>query len=169
MRPPNCAAVAYLPSTNILTWFSAGPGGFGTEPGAFGPPVQPYGAPPPRKSSKLWLWLLLGLGGIVVAGVVCCGAIGMWGMGAVNNLMTKGMQAELGGNPVIQEHIGEIQSVSVNFAETQKMQGQGQGQDAAVMDIKGSKGQGQLLMTPVPGGEPKVELKLPGGETVLVK
>jgi hypothetical protein len=129
-----------------------------------------YGSPPPQKSSKVWLWLLLGLGGLGLAGLVCCGAVGIWGMNAFNGVMTQAMQDELGDNAVIQQHIGQIQAVSFNLGETQKLQQGGGGQEgAAVMDIRGDKGSGQLIILQRQGQEPSMELKLPSGETFNVK
>lgn len=176
MRLPLCSAMAVWPAADLWTWFSAGQGGFGGQGGfaggssPYGDAGQMYGSqPPPRKSSKVWLWLLLGLGGLGVAALVCCGAVGIWGMGALNNVMTQAMQEELGGNPIIQQHIGQIESVSINIGATQKLQQGGGNDGAAVMDIRGDKGSGQLIILQRPGQQPTIDLKLPSGETFNVK
>lgn len=107
------------------------------EPG----PSYPAPAPPPKKSSGLFFWLFLlvaVLGGGVL--LLCCGG----GGGLIyfgTQVMGKQVAEALRGNPVIQEHIGEIQSCEVDFVASSAHEGQ----DTMVFNIKGTKGSGTLI------------------------
>ena len=168
MRRPSQAVA--LPCPDWITWFASGYGG--QTPG-----VNPYSDPrfgqqmPPPKKSYWWVWLLgaLGVGGLIVCG--CCGAV-MW-MGF--NEFNKAMQQEVAGHPAIQEHIGEIESTSMDFmASAEATEKQGGGNNIIVMDVKGSKGSGELVGVQNPNGTPgnmfsKIDLKTSTGEVISIK
>jgi hypothetical protein len=136
-------------------------------PQGFGPspydPTNPYstlGGPPgmhPPRKSNAWLWILGIGGGILGLGLLCCGCFGglfYFGWGQMNEMVKQQIQND----PVIQEHIGEVYSVSANVMATgQEVQANPPppGDNVLVFDVKGSKGSGQLVGTqleqPAPG------------------
>lgn len=128
------------------------PPGYGQPPPGYGQPPTPgpsqspyvppsgsfYG-PPPAKSSSTWLWLLLG-GAIGL--VVCCGGgtIGVVVLGL--GVLEQEVAAELRDNPKMQEHIGEITDIQMDFfASAAEDDG-----DTFVYDIEGTKGAGRLTV-----------------------
>jgi hypothetical protein len=108
--------------------------------------------PPPPKKSMLWLWILLGVGGVLV--LICCGCMGLAyfgggkAMNATMDIVGKEIRPSLDADPVIQEHVGEIQSLSGDFSATiQESQNTGR-QGEMVFRIKGSKGEGVVIGRP---------------------
>jgi hypothetical protein len=166
-----------------IAWFSQGFGnqGFGGQPGGFGAPTggspNPYAGsfgpqqPPPPRKSYLWLWILggLGLGGLLVCG--CCGGFMMFGLSQVNNAMMQ----EVAGHPAIAQHIGEIQSMTMNVIATgEETDKRGDGVSVLVYDVKGSKGSGKLLGAQSKNPQPgdfflQIDLRLPSGEEISIK
>lgn len=150
-------------------------GNFG---GGFGPqqnPPNPYAnmgtygqAPPPKKSNALF-WILGIVGGIgILAGVCCCGG-GYFAFSTGMNMMAEQTKAEVQGHPVIQEHIGTIETATSDFAaaitESQK-KGDTGGESHMIIHVKGSKGTGDIIgKMPQGGGQRLTEkiLRLPDG------
>ncbi len=100
-------------------------------------PNDPYGPGAPKKSSLLWLWILLGLlvgGGVLAA--VCCGGFAMFGMGAASTAMG----AALSENAVVQEHIGSVDTCSWNFSQSFQQDNP----ELVAFDIEGPKGKGTV-------------------------
>ncbi len=130
-------------------------------------PGVPQGAPP-KKSNKT-LWLILGCGGgLILLGLLCCG--GFVGLGFFGiNMASDQIKAQIANDPAIQENIGEIQEMGMDFgatgAEAQKNQNNG-GQASTVFSIKGSKGSGQVLVTPVQNGPPTMTLRKSDGTEI---
>ena len=175
----NRSATAIAPSG--LAWFSSGFGGQGGsfgQSGGFGPASQPnpyanqpgFGAPPPKKSSA-WIWILgiVGVGGLLVCG--CCGGTIWFSLSMVNDAM----QQEVAGHPAIAEHLGEIQSMSMNVNATgEETEKRGGGATVLVYNVKGTKGSGMLLgeqsKNPQPGDMfSKIDLRLDSGEEISIK
>ena len=108
----------------------------------YGSPQDPYGAPR-KKGSLMWLWILLGiLGGGGVAACACCFGGGYFAMGFSATIIAKSVED----NPVIEEHIGTIDSANFNFVKTGEL-----GEEAPqgklkpiALDVKGSKGSGTI-------------------------
>ncbi|QDT13881.1 hypothetical protein [Planctomycetes bacterium K23_9] len=128
-----------------------------------GGPVQP-------KKTNTWLWVFGIIGGLgLLAVMVCCG-VGYYGYSKGTQMVADEMKGQLAGNAVIEENIGEINSMSMNLSaviEEAKKQ-QEAGNDGAppsmVFDIEGSKGSGRILMKNEPGGQPnEVELVMADG------
>jgi predicted dehydrogenase len=153
-------------------------GGFGPQnPNAYQPPGyggsaygNPYGdprfSPQPPKKSRLWLWLLLGGGGVLA--LMCCGCFGLMLFGF--NVIEEELTTQLRKDPVVQERIGEVESVEFDFMksidETQK---EGGDDEALVFEIKGSKGSGTVIgrTETGPDGAERMTggiLRLPSGE-----
>ncbi len=143
------------------------------------PTNNPYSAstqPIAPKKSNVLMYVLLGVGAVLVLG--CCGCAGAmyWGgdaaMKAAMNVMGEQLKPSLQADPVVQEHVGDIQKLSMNFGastvETQKAQ-KGGGQQRMVFDIEGSKGKGQVTGNVNQGSNPprlsNGELKMSSGQS----
>lgn len=121
---------------------------------------------PVRKSSgtSCLLWtLLLGVGGAVVCGVVCCGGLAYFGF----NIMATEVEVAIRDNAQIREHLGDLQSVRLNFMKSVA----DEDGDTWVYDLTGSKGKGELTVvqtTGAAGGESfhSAKLRLADGTTV---
>lgn len=135
-----------------------------------GPGQQTYGQddfvqPPPKKGGK---GLLIGCGIASLLGMlVCCGGfamLGYFGLGVVGDVV----QAEVENSPTIIEHIGEIDSMSLNLTATgEEAQGVEPGQAAPmVFDVQGSKGSGMIVaqQSRTSPGINSAVLVLPSGE-----
>jgi hypothetical protein len=133
---------------------------------------NPYAASTQPVAPKKSNVLLYVLGGIAAVFVICClGCVGtLWWGG--NSLMSAGMAAvgeslkpSLQRDPVVQEHLGDIKKVTMNFMEsteaTQKSQEKG-GPQRMVFDLEGSKASGKVIGTPN-----NAEQKLNNGELIL--
>ncbi|WP_153559139.1 Coa1/Tim21 domain-containing protein [Roseimaritima sediminicola] len=96
-------------------------------------------APPPR--SKL-PWILGCLGASIVLGVLlCCGAI--WGMMSFGmNTVAQDIRIQLRDHPTIKEHIGEIESIEVDFSASLAHPDD----ETFVYTVDGSKGDGELTV-----------------------
>lgn len=133
---------------------------------------NPYAASTPPAAPKKSNVLLYVLGGIAAVFVICClGCVGtLWWGG--NSIMNAGMNAvgesikpSLQRDPVIQDKLGDLQKVSMNFMEsteaTQKSQEKG-GPQRMVFDLKGSKAEGKVVGTPN-----NADQKLMNGELIM--
>lgn len=138
------------------------------------PPQQPYGygaygygaygspPPPAPRSRKRLVWILAITGGLSV--LLCCGGfagLAYFGMG----LVTTEVRNLVREHPAVVEHIGEIQSIKLNFTET----GAADDADTFVYDLTGTKGRGTLTakhVTNAAGDEELISatLRLPNGE-----
>jgi hypothetical protein len=156
-----------------LTLFSAG---FGNDPSAAPNPFSATpGYPPPSKPSRWWLWLLggLGCGGLLL--ILCCGVFGYFGFRASTEILAQALRGEIANNDAVKEHLGEINSLQTNFAESAKeKQTRGGGNNWIVFDAVGTKGSGKFIteMPPTPQQGNmfnSIELRLPDGSTVKVK
>jgi hypothetical protein len=167
-------------SPSFLGWFAFSSGfgnqGFGGQstqpmggPGQYGGTFGPQ-APPPRRSNT-WLWILggLGLAGLLVCG--CCGGFMMFGM----SQLSGALEEEVAGHPAIEQHIGDIQSTSLNLTATgEETNKRGGGKSVMVYDVKGSTGNGQLIAEqarqPQPGNMfDKIDLRLNNGDVISIK
>jgi hypothetical protein len=134
-----------------------------TQPG-YGPPSHP----PQQDSSSTIIWvvvlvlvLVVGLPILAVAVLFlgCCGVFGFT-MYSVSQIPAEMVKQQYNDHPVIQQHIGNIDSASLNFAATgeeQQKQQPGQqppGTSIMVIDIRGPKGSGQFIGEQSPGTQP---------------
>jgi hypothetical protein len=103
--------------------------------------------PPRRKSGGKGCLIGCSIAGVLGL-LVCCGGGAMMIPFGIS-ILTSDYQQQLAGNPVIVEHIGEIESLemswSATFEEAQKSDGQGSAAPIA-FEVKGSKGSGTLLI-----------------------
>jgi hypothetical protein len=126
---------------------------------------DPYG-PPPRKSSLLWLWILLGVGGVAL--LLCCG--GVVGIAALGlNVMSAEVADQVRDVPAFREHIGELESLDVDFVASSA-----KGDDETfVYNAKGDKGTGVLTVKQTEDEEwneviVEATLRLPDGRQVPI-
>lgn len=140
----------------------SGSGGSSIRSSQFGPsdPNNPYGAsstmqPPPPKKSNTWLWILLGVGGVLILG--CCGCAGLMyfgGQQAMNagmSVIATQLRPKLAEDPVVQQHIGEIQSLEGDFGASIQESNASGSQGELVFNIKGTKGEGVIIGKPANG------------------
>jgi hypothetical protein len=102
--------------------------------------------PPPKKGGK---GCLIGCVVAFVLGLmVCCGGGGVMIYVGLS-ILSDEYSRQLAGNPVIVEHIGEIESIEASWSatieEAQKAGDQGTGAPVA-FEVEGSKGSGTLLV-----------------------
>jgi hypothetical protein len=118
-------------------------------------PGYPGSFPPQQQSSSTIIWvvvlillLVIGLPILLVALVFvgCCGLIGVGTTFALQMPADMAKQ-QFGNDPVIQQHIGQLQSVSLNLTGTSEEQQKQTtaGTNVMVFDVRGSKGSGQLI------------------------
>jgi hypothetical protein len=109
-----------------------------------GPPnpfaSTPAGYPPPRRS-RAWLWILLGAGGM--GALVCCGCLGLFAVGWTQ--IGKGLQAQLNADPTAKEHLGTVNSATLDVVEMTKVaEKQKGGPPVMVFAVRGDKGSGMV-------------------------
>ena len=131
------------------------------------PAAPPPGPPQPAKKSSIGCILIVlaivGGGGVLL----CCGGGGFmawFGTRMLGEVVTKSLKD----HPVIKEHLGELESMSIDFSAT----GENNEQDTIVFQAKGSKGTGTLYVKTNQGnGDKPVEsarLKLPNGQIIPI-
>lgn len=102
-----------------------------------------YGPPGDVKRSGggyFWLWAVLGGGGVVSL-ILCCGACGWVGNFAFQ-IQAEEVRSQIKDDPVIEEHIGRIESIEVNYAASFA-----EDDDTIwTYDLVGSKGAGRLVV-----------------------
>lgn len=110
--------------------------GFGQEP------MQP----PQKQGMSTTMIVVIVVGSVGGISLLCCaGACGsamFFGMGQIGNVA----KSEFSGHPDVQQQIGEIESASVNFAQTGDVGSQVQEDNVFVLDVEGSKGSGQFIL-----------------------
>jgi hypothetical protein len=137
--------------------------GFPSDPNPYRPSAQqpdwgasPYRPPdlagtgyPPPRPSRTWLWILLGIGGLILAVPLCCLGCG----GALMHLGFEAIEAEivddLNTDPVIQQHLGHVESAEMHFWDSlmeEVKNPSGDDEDSwYVFDLKGTKGKGRAI------------------------
>ncbi len=118
---------------------------FDVNPNAPGNSGASYGQAPPKKSTaKYWL-LGCGITGLLAV-LVCCGGsllMTQFGLG----MLAGEFQKQLDGNPVIVEHIGDIESMSMSWGDTiQGAQNAEGGAEEMAFAITGTKGSGTVYI-----------------------
>jgi hypothetical protein len=125
---------------------------------------QPYAPKPP--GSNRWLWILLGVGGLV--GVGCCGsviAVVVFGM----NVVSAEIGDKVRDNPKFREHIGELQEISVDYTASAAKDDD----DTFVYNVKGDKRSGVLTVKSITDDDfneqiEEATLRLPNGTQVQI-
>jgi hypothetical protein len=130
-------------------------------PSPYGTPGTP---PPSRGSSKLWLWMVLGVAGLSL--FCCCGggiSVVMFGL----NVASAEVADELRDNPKFREHIGELQTIKMDLARSAAADDE----ETFIYNVQGSKGSGVVTIkeTTHADGEEEIvnaSLRLPTGKQV---
>jgi len=105
---------------------------------------QPPHHQPPRKKSNPWLWVLGTLGVLTLVGAaVCCGG-GYFLFQKAQEMIGDQIKTQVADDPTIQEHIGDITSVEMNYSQTAAALEQTP--DAIAFNIEGNKGTGILVV-----------------------
>ena len=135
------------------------PSNFGQSPGGpsyggpsyGGPGGPPYAGGPQQPAPKKgpnWLLIVgivvgvLALGGAAL-GVCCCGG-GWAAFGGALQMNADAVAKAVRDNPVVQEHVGDITSITLNFEETATASEEAP--ERFAYDVKGSKGSGLLVV-----------------------
>ncbi len=100
---------------------------------------------PQKKGSKAWIWIIgiIGVVGLVGAIACCGGGYALFNLGT--GMLAEAFKQQLDGNPVIEEQIGQIESLEMNLSKTAQ-QGQNSNGERIAFDIKGSKASGTILI-----------------------
>ena len=127
-----------------------------------GAPEDPY-APRRKKSGCGIVALVVGLVvGCGVLAALCCGGLFLFGTRTV----AEQVKTDLRGNPVIEEHLGPIDTIELDWIASQNAPGE----DEFVFDVEGPKGTGRIqVVTETVDAETEDvvsgTLELPNGET----
>ena len=107
--------------------------------------------PPRQRKSRIWLWVLLTIGLLVLLGVlVCCGG-GYFAIRAGGDKVANDVKVQLRGNPVIQEHVGDIQEIKLDAMASIE---EGQNTPGSMtFEVVGSKSEARLVIKREPGEE----------------
>ncbi len=79
----------------------------------------------------------------VICGVLCCGGLAYFGF----NLMATELEVAIRDNAQVREHIGDLQSVSLNFMKSIA----DDDDDTWVYNLKGSKAQAEMIVNQTTG------------------
>lgn len=123
------------------------PGGSAGQPAGTPSSATAASTAPAKKKSRLAIWLVGGCGTVMLLSLlVCCGGIYF-----LLNFLTDSYQQQLANNPVIREHLGEIESLDMNLTKTAEAAESSDG-DTFAFDIQGSVASGTILIKQDPGG-----------------
>lgn len=132
-------------------------------------PYAPSTPPAVPKKSNVLVYVLGGIG--VLCLVLCLGCAGFmaYGFSWLGTAAAEQIKPALRADPVVQEHIGEISSLSTDWVatseEVQRAKREG-GQRRIVFEIEGSKGKGTIIGAPKDNGNRlNGELRMSTGET----
>ena len=140
---------------------------FDPQGGARTPYIPPMNDPyAPRKASgaSMALWVLLGGGGLLVV-LLCCGG-GVALLMFTRDFMQAEVKDQLRDNPKLREHIGELESVELDFSGTVAADDD----ETFRYNVRGSKGSGELTVIESPDDSTIVEatLRLKDGTQVKI-
>jgi hypothetical protein len=123
---------------------------------------------PKKKSGK---GCLIGCGIAGVLGLVLCCGGGAFFVQFVLGALGEELARQVGGNPAVVEHIGEIESMNVSLSATiEEAQKSGEQNAGLIYEIKGSKGSGKLLVKDQGGeGLESVTLILSDGTRIPIE
>jgi|GEM_PF-5380673 len=119
--------------------------------------------PKQKSKSGCWIWaIVILIIGTVLGGIGCCGGFFYFGL----NVFNEEIKAQIKDNAILQEQLGELESMSVNFVKT----GEANNDDVIVYDVKGSKASGTLAVEHTSNGAGDIlvvsaQLTLSDGQT----
>lgn len=121
-------------------------------------PRNPFEQPPPdprfgddlsRQGSNVWLWVLAAVGAMFLIGTVVCCGLGYMLVNAGKDFIAEEAAKKLQDNPVINEQIGEIEEIEMNFSElvaAAKEQDEDDDTVTFVFEVRGDKGSGKIFL-----------------------
>src|SRR5690606_5778731 len=111
-------------------------------------------------------WVLGILAAIGLIGAVACCGFGYFGFQFIGSQLANQLRPQLQSSPEIVEHIGEIETMTLNPQAMQQADHSGK----MVFDLTGTKGNGQVVVDPEEFGDRSVEgglvLSLPDGRRI---
>ena len=126
-----------------------------------------FGQAQPQKKKSALPMVFIVLGGLgLLAVVACCGG-GIWMANFGMSIVSAEIANQLEDHPQIQEHVGDIVSLDVDWAKSMAEEGD----DVFVFDLEGSKASGELIVNTVTNeaGDEEImdaTLKLESGEKI---
>lgn len=126
-------------------------------------PEHPPITVPRRSSVGCWIWALLLGGGFLI---LVCGGGGVLLFRFGLQVLASQIEDELADNPIVLEHIGQIESLELDFGRSAAHEDA----DTFIYQVRGTKGSGRITVKHVTaeGGGERIlagELRLPNGET----
>lgn len=144
----------------------------GSVPGGQRPYPQSYNDPnfphrqPPRSGKRTLFWVLGTIAAIGLIGAVACCGFGYYGFQFIGSQLANQLRPQLQNSPEFVEHIGEIQTMTLNPQAMQQAEHSGK----MVFDVTGTQGNGQIVVDPEQFGrqaaDESVILILPDGTRV---
>jgi len=119
-------------------------------------PSQPGGAPASKKSGigTPLIIICITVGVCLTVIVVCCGACGILGYVGIGQ-QSEELADELRFNPVIQEHIGDIETFEYQFWDSSDIDDY----NTEVYAVKGTKGSGEIVVKYISDDDLNVEIE----------
>lgn len=110
---------------------------------------QPDGARPAKSTSGLKIVLIVLAVLAVIGLLVCAGIAGLvyFGFNKGQEMAGAEFKSQLEGNPVLEQEIGELQTVTVSLMETARRQQEAGGEPRMVMRVAGTEGEGVVTAT----------------------
>ncbi len=107
---------------------------------SFDPPIEAE-----KKGSKTCLIVSLVLGGLLLCVLCCCGG-GYFLMNVGGSQFAESARLAVQDDPTVQEHIGEIQSIELDWMQSIERQSQPGEERMFAFTISGTKGSGTLTI-----------------------
>ena len=125
---------------------------------------SPFDKPPPPRRSRVWLWILLGALGM--GALVCCGCAGL--MGFAWTQVGAPLQAQLKADPKAQEHLGTVNSATLDMSGVMEAAKDAKPGEPPVMvfQVRGDKGSGVVHARQEGQNYRDAKLILPTGEEI---
>ncbi len=118
---------------------------------------------PPRRKRGVGFWIFVGCGTALLLAATCCGG-GFLLLNLAFKEFESAVETALADNPVLQEHLGEIEDVEIDVQGFIQEKG-----DVMVFSVRGTRATGtvRVLEEDLEDGEIlRAQLKLPSGELV---
>jgi len=116
-------------------------------------------------NSKKMLWIIVAVvGALVILPLCCCGGCHY----AINAGASQLMKEKFASDPLVVEHLGEVEKVKLNHAKTAELK-KTLNREGAVFDVTGAKGSGEIVSIFNEEGTSSLEsvhLHLPSGEEI---
>ncbi len=117
----------------------------------------------PRRKRGVGFWIFVGCGTALLLAAACCGGVFFLAKLAFKEFESA-VQTELADNPILREHLGEIEDVAFDWEGVIQEEG-----DVMVFSVRGSRATGTVRVhrEDLEDGEIlRAQLQLPSGELV---